>query len=63
MKNEVKNAKRGFGLGFLLAGAAVGAGATLLALFKHQKREQVYHEAEIKAMNELDDLMAENDSA
>ncbi|MCB6365768.1 hypothetical protein LI291_06225 [Intestinibacillus massiliensis] len=63
MKNEVKNAKRGFGLGFLLAGAAVGAGATLLALFKHQKREQVYHEAEIKAMNELDDLMAENESA
>ncbi|MGE4549432.1 MAG: hypothetical protein AB7C89_07795 [Intestinibacillus sp.] len=63
MKNGAKKAKRYFGLGFLMAGAAVGAGATLFALVKRQKREQVYHEAELKAMNELDDLMAENESA
>lgn len=63
MKNGAKRAKKYFGLGFLMAGAAVGAGATLLALVKRQKREQVYHEAELKAMNELDDLMAENESA
>lgn len=55
--------KKYFGIGFLLAGAAVGAGATVMALVKRQKREQVYHEAELAAMNELDDLLAENESA
>lgn len=63
MKNGVKKARKSFGLGFLAAGAAIGTGATLYALYKRQQREQIYHEAEIKAMDELDDLMAENESA
>ena len=63
MKNGAKKAKKYFGLGFLITGAAVGAGAAAMALLRRQKREQVYHEAELKAMNELDDLMAENESA
>ena len=40
---------------------AAGAGATAIALLKKKKREEVYHEAELKAMNELDDLMNECD--
>lgn len=63
MKNQAKKAKMYFSLGFLAAGAAVGVGAALMAVLKQQKGEKVYHEAELKAMNELDDLMAENESA
>ncbi len=57
MKKDSKKSK--FGLGLMLIGAAAGAGATALALLKKKKREEVYHEAELKAMNELDDLMNE----
>lgn len=52
--NKVK-----LGLGLILAGAAAGASATAIALLKKKRREDVYHEAELKAMNELDDLMNE----
>lgn len=63
MDKNVKKAKSHFALGFTLAGIAIGAGAALAALYRQKQREKVYHEAEIKAMNELDDLMAENESA
>lgn len=61
MRDQVKKAKRQIGLGLVLAGAAFGVGALAAAVFRQRKREQVYHEAEIKAMNELDDLMAEDE--
>lgn len=57
MKKDGKKSK--IGLGIALAGVAAGVGATTVALLKKKKREEVYHEAELKAMNELDDLMAE----
>lgn len=59
----MKNKKSKFGLGLLLTGLAAGAGAVAYAVFKQKKREEVYHEAELKAMNELDDLINECDSA
>lgn len=55
------NGKSHFALGLLLTGAIAGAGATLIAVFKKQRREQIYREAEIKAMDELDDLIAEDE--
>ncbi len=63
MDKNVKKAKTHFALGFTLAGVAIGAGAALAAIWRQKQREQVYHEAEIKAMSELDDLMAENETA
>lgn len=63
MNKNTKSSKSRFALGFTLAGVAIGAGAAIAAVFRQKQREQVYHEAEIKAMNELDDLMAENESA
>lgn len=59
-KKDSKNSK--FGLGLMVTGVLAAAGATALALFKKKKREEVYHEAELKAMNELDDLMAESEA-
>ncbi len=55
--------KKKWSLGLLLTGAAIGAGATIAAILRQKHREQVYHEAELKAMDELDDMMAEDDSA
>ncbi len=58
----MKDGKKGkIGLGILFAGVTAAAGATAFALAKKKKREEVYHEAELKAMNELDDLMAESE--
>lgn len=51
--------KKKFGLGLVLTGIAAGAGAVAVAMLKKKKREEIYHEAELKAMNELDELMAE----
>lgn len=62
MNKNVRKAKRRFALGFTLAGVAIGAGAAVAAIWRQKQREQVYHEAEIKAMSELDDLMAENEN-
>lgn len=55
--------KKKVGLGLLFSGIALGAGATLAAFLRKQHKEQVYHEAELKAMDELDDMMAEDNSA
>ena len=44
------------GYGVALVGALAGAGALATALVKKKKQEELYHEAEIKAMNELDGL-------
>lgn len=54
--------KSTIGIGVMLTGLLAGVGATTVALLKKKKREEVYHEAELKAMNELDDLMAESDA-
>lgn len=51
--------KKKLGLGLALTGIAAGAGAVAVAMLKKKKREEIYHEAELKAMNELDELMAE----
>jgi hypothetical protein len=58
----MKNAQK-FQLGALLGGVVVGAAAVGAAVWKKQKREAVYHEAELKAMDELDAMMNETDCA
>lgn len=55
--------KKKWSLGLLFTGVAIGVGATIAAVVRQQRREQVYHEAELKAMDELEDLMAEDVSA
>lgn len=62
MKKDMKKNKRNFGLAFAIAGAVAGVAATTIAVLKQKKREQVYHEAEMKAMDELDNLNAENEN-
>ena len=51
--------KKELGYGVALAGALAGAGALAAAVIRKKKREEIYHEAEIKAMNELDEMMSE----
>lgn len=45
----------------VLGGFLAGAGAVTLALLKRKQREEIYHEAEIKAMDELDQMMDQAD--
>lgn len=54
--------KKKVGLGIAAAGAVAGAVVAGVAAYRHTKSEQVYHEAELKAMSELDDMNAENES-
>ena len=49
--------KKEQGYGMALAGVLAGAGALAVALMRKKKREEIYHEAELKAMNELDEMM------
>lgn len=51
--------KRKIGLGLLMTGFAAGVGAMAFAVLKQKRREEVYHEAELKAMNELDEMMGD----
>ena len=51
------------GLGIAVAGAVAGAAVAGVAAYRRSKSEQVYHEAELKAMSELDDMNAENEAA
>ena len=51
--------KKEVGYGVALMGALAGAGALAAALIRKKKREEIYHEAELKAMNELDEMMSE----
>lgn len=48
------------GLGLALTGIAAGVSALAVSFMKKKKREEIYHEAELKAMNELDELMNES---
>lgn len=41
----------------VLGGFLAGAGAVAFAVLKRKQREEIYHEAEIKAMDELDAMM------
>lgn len=59
-KKKNSSLKKKIGIGVAVAGAAAGAVAAGVAAYRHSKSEQVYHEAELKAMSELDDLNAEN---
>ncbi|MBS5280287.1 MAG: hypothetical protein ACLUB2_01810 [Butyricicoccus pullicaecorum] len=52
--------KKELGYGVALVGALAGAGALTAAMIRKKKREEIYHEAELKAMNELDEMMSEN---
>lgn len=59
-----KNKKRSkLGVACALAGAAAAGVAAGIAMYQRNRTEQVYHEAELKAMDELDDMNAENESA
>ena len=51
--------KKEVGYGVALMGVLAGAGALAAALIRKKKREEIYHEAELKAMNELDEMMSE----
>ena len=53
--------KKELGYGVALVGAVAAAGALAAALVRKKKREEIYHEAELKAMNELDEMMTEGD--
>ena len=55
-----KEMKKELGYGVALVGALAGAGALTAAMIRKKKREEIYHEAELKAMNELDEMMSEN---
>ena len=55
--------KKKLGLGVAAAGVVAGAVAAGVAVYKRSKSEQVYHEAELKAMDELEDMNAENENA
>lgn len=52
--------KKELGYGVALVGALAGAGALTAAMIRKKKREEIYHEAELKAMNELDEMMSAN---
>lgn len=56
-----KKVAKKVGLGLAITGIIAGASALALAIMKKKKREEIYHEAELKAMNELDELMNENE--
>ena len=45
----------------VMGGFLAGAGAVALAVLKRKQREEIYHEAEIKAMDELDQMMEQAD--
>lgn len=51
-----KRDKIGFGIGFVLAGCAVGATVAAATIVKRRANEKVFREAEIRAMEELDEL-------
>lgn len=53
--------KKQFGYGVALMGVLAGAGALAAALVRRKKREEIYHEAELKAMSELDEMMGETE--
>lgn len=55
--------KKELGYCVALAGALTAAGALATALIRKKKREEVYHEAELKAMNELDEMIGKSDDA
>lgn len=55
-----KEMKKELGYGVALVGALAGAGALTAAMIRKKKCEEIYHEAELKAMNELDEMMSEN---
>lgn len=55
--------KKKIGAGVAAAGIVAGAVAAGVAVYKRSKSEKVYHEAELKAMDELEDMNAENENA
>ena len=56
MKNSIK-----IKAGLLLTSLACAAGATAaLVLLQKKREEEVYHEAELKAMDELEEMMRED---
>lgn len=45
----------------VFGGVLAGVGAVALTLLKRKQNEEIYHEAEIKAMDELDKMMEQGD--
>ena len=50
--------KKNFGFGMAALGALAALGAVTVAVIKKRKDEEIYREAELKAMQELDDMIA-----
>lgn len=49
-----------FKMGVIIGGVLTGIGLTALAAIRRRQREEIYHEAELKALDELDDLMVDS---
>ncbi len=45
----------------ILGGVLAGMGAVALTMLKRKQNEEIYHEAELKAMDELDQMMEQSD--
>lgn len=54
------NAKLYYGAGLLLAGLAAGTAAAAAVLIHKKNNEKVFREAELRAMEEMDDLTPED---
>ena len=62
-RHDVMANKKKLGVGVAAAGVVAGAVAAGVAVYKRSKSEQVNHEAELKAMDELEDMNVENQNA
>lgn len=55
----MKKVNKKIGIAAATAGVVAGAVAAGVAIYRRNKNESVYHEEELRAMNELDDMNAE----
>lgn len=55
-----KKLNKKIGVAAATAGVIAGAVAAGVAIYRRNKNEEVYHEEELRAMNELDDMNAES---
>ena len=53
--------KKNVGFGMAAIGAVAALGALAVEVIKKKKEEELYREAELKAMQELDEMIGEDD--
>lgn len=53
--------KKNVGFGMAAIGAIAALSALTVAVIKKKKNEELYREAELKAMQELDEMIGEDD--